>query len=55
MADGLEQIATKADVRKAVGDLIGDIRQYKRDLLKWMFVFWLGQICATLVIVVILS
>lgn len=55
MADGLELVATKADVRKEMGSLIYDIRQHKREVLKWMFVFWLGQIFATLGLVIILS
>jgi hypothetical protein len=51
MASGLEVVATKEDVRKEVAYLIEDIRQNKRDVIKWMFIFWLGQVGATLAIV----
>lgn len=47
MAGVLETIITKEDVRKEVGCLIEDIRQGKRDIIKWMFIFWLAQIGAT--------
>ncbi|HYK77540.1 MAG TPA: hypothetical protein VEV16_11225 [Daejeonella sp.] len=33
----IEHLATKEDLAKQIGDL-------KADTIKWMFIFWLGQI-----------
>jgi len=43
----INSLATKddiADVRKEIGEV-------KADMIKWMFIFWIGQIGATLAIV----
>ncbi len=51
----MENVATKDDVRSTVKLLLNDIRLYKRDVIKWMFILWLAQIGATLAIVILLS
>jgi len=51
-------LATKddlANLRKELGTDIGNIRkelgEYRSDTMKWMFIFWVGQVAATLAIV----
>lgn len=42
--------ATKKDIADVKKD-IADVREYiantKADLIKWMFIFWIGQVAAT--------
>jgi len=54
----IKTLATKDDlagVRNEIGnakyDLRKDIGKYKADTIKWMFIFWIGQVGATLAIV----
>ena len=45
----IKSLATKddiADVRKEIGES-------KADMIKWMFIFWIGQVGATLAIVLL--
>ena len=39
------------DVRKEIGDVRRDIGESKADTIKWMFIFWIAQVGATLGIV----
>jgi uncharacterized protein YjdB len=46
----IKTLATKddiANVRKEIGEA-------KADTIKWMFIFWIGQVCAMLTIAVLL-
>jgi hypothetical protein len=38
----------KADLRKEIGDVKAKISEAGADNLKWMFIFWIGQVAATL-------
>lgn len=47
----LKALATKDDVHqvvKQVADLRVEVREQKADTIKWMFIFWIGQIGATI-------
>ena len=50
--------AVKDDLHKEIGDVKDDLANFKYDLskqignsVKWMFIFWIGQVGATLAIV----
>jgi len=43
--------ATKDDIAKFKYDLSKEIGSVKADTIKWMFIFWIGQVGATLAIV----
>jgi hypothetical protein len=43
----MDALATKQDV----GNMQSKIAETKSELIKWMFVFWMGQILALLAIV----
>ena len=54
----IKTLATKddlANLRKDMGADIGNLRkelgEYRSDTMKWMFIFWVGQVGATLAIV----
>ena len=36
------------DLKADIADLRGSIQKYKADTIKWMFLFWIGQIGAVL-------
>jgi len=42
-------LATKEDI----GNLRKEIAESKSDIIKWMFLFWIGQIAATIGLVVL--
>ena len=47
----IKSLATKDDLAKVRYDLGVSIAESKADTIKWMFIFWLGQVGATLAIV----
>ena len=40
----IKTLATKDDLAKVKYDLSKEIGEYKTDTIKWMFIFWVGQI-----------
>jgi len=44
-------VATKEDIARVKYDLSKEIGSVKADTIKWMFIFWIGQVGATLAIV----
>ena len=40
-------LATKEDLAKVEGRLETKIAETKADIIKWMFIFWIGQIAVT--------
>jgi hypothetical protein len=49
----IKTLATKddiADVRKEIADVRKDMGETKADTIKWMFIFWIGQVGATLAV-----
>ena len=49
----IKSLATKDDLAKVKFDLGLSINESKVDTIKWMFIYWLGQIGATLGIVLL--
>jgi hypothetical protein len=51
----LQHLATKVDLKTDLADLKielkEDIANMKSELMRWMFVFWVGQMAATIVVV----
>jgi hypothetical protein len=42
-----QHLATKEDLAKVKGDLETKIAETKSELIKWMFIFWIGQVVVT--------
>jgi hypothetical protein len=40
----LRGLATKEDLAKEIANVRQEIANVRADLLKWMFVFWIGQV-----------
>jgi len=54
MANIKDEIAnTKHDFRKEMSDFRKEVGENKSDSIKWMFIFWIGQIGAILAIVLL--
>ena len=52
----IKTLATKDDiahVRQEIGDVRKEIGESKADTIKWMFIFWIGQVGATLAILLL--
>ena len=43
----LQSLATKEDLTRSISSLDIKISETKSDLIRWMFIFWMGQIGAT--------
>ena len=51
-----DRLATKDDIQRLelkIGALEVKIAEVKADIIKWMFIFWLGQIGATIGIILL--
>jgi len=46
----IKTLATKDDLRKEISDVRKEISEAKVDTIKWMFIFWIGQVGAMLAI-----
>ena len=44
----IKTLATKDDLAKVKYDLSKEIGNVKADTIKWMFIFWIGQVGATM-------
>jgi hypothetical protein len=42
-----DQVDTKASILATKEDLAREIGNTKAELIKWMFIFWIGQVIAT--------
>src|SRR5882757_5915006 len=42
----IKTLATKDDLRKEISDVRKEISEAKVDTIKWMFIFWIGQVGA---------
>jgi hypothetical protein len=47
----IKTLATKEDISKQNGEVRKEIADVKTETIKWMFIFWIGQVGATLGIV----
>ena len=45
--DSLNILATREDLATLKGELKSDIASSKAETIKWMFIFWIGQVVAT--------
>ena len=43
----------KSDLKKEIGDLRKEMADGKTETIKWMFILWIGQVAATMVIVMV--
>ena len=46
-----DRLATKEDLAKELGTIRKEIAESKADIIKWMFLFWIGQIAVTIGII----
>jgi hypothetical protein len=44
-------LATKEDISKLKEELRVEMREIKTDMIKWMFIFWIGQLAAMIVVI----
>ena len=45
-----QSLATKEDIANLRGELRTEIAMVKADMIKWMFIFWIGQLAASIAI-----
>jgi hypothetical protein len=45
--DSLNILATRENLQTEIGRLDIKISETKSELIKWMFIFWIGQVVAT--------
>ena len=45
--DGLIALATKQDIATLGAKLSKKIDRVRSDMIKWMFIFWMGQVVVT--------
>ena len=49
----IKTLATKDDLANVKHELSKEISEVKADTIKWMFIFWIGQVGATLAIIIL--
>ena len=47
-------LATKADIANLRGELKADIASTKAEIIKWMFIFWIGQLASFVAIAMLI-
>jgi uncharacterized protein YicC (UPF0701 family) len=45
--NNLNVLATRENLQQEIGRLDTKISETKAELIKWMFIFWIGQVVAT--------
>jgi hypothetical protein len=45
----------RADIKTSIAELRTEIANFKAEIIKWMFLFWIGQMAATAAIVKLLQ
>jgi hypothetical protein len=45
--DKTKVLATKAEMAQFIGQLDNKISETKSEMIKWMFIFWIGQMVTT--------
>ncbi|MDB4926818.1 hypothetical protein [Mucilaginibacter sp.] len=46
----IKTLATKEDISRQIGEVLKEMAENKTETIKWMFIFWIGQVGATLAI-----
>jgi hypothetical protein len=49
----IKDLATKDDLFDMSDSLLAELRNSKQDIIKWMFIFWVGQVRVTLAILLL--
>ena len=52
--ENMTAYATKADLKEEVHKLELKIEKVRSDLIKWMFIFWVGQVSVTIALLMLL-
>ena len=52
--ENMDQLATKRDLQELKGELEIKIEKVRSDLIKWMFIFWVGQVSVTIALLMLL-
>jgi hypothetical protein len=52
--DSMDQLATKKDLLGVKSELELKIEKVRSDLIKWMFIFWIGQVGVNITLVMLL-
>jgi hypothetical protein len=52
--DNMDQLATKRDLQEVKTELEIKIEKVRSDLIKWMFIFWIGQVGVTVALITLL-
>jgi hypothetical protein len=47
----VDLLATKIDLEKLNGSLRTEIEKVKSEVIKWMFIFWVGQLASLIAII----
>jgi hypothetical protein len=48
-----QHLATKEDLASGLGKLDTKISETKSELMRWMFIFWAGQMTATIALIIL--
>ncbi|MGZ3755463.1 MAG: hypothetical protein ACXVAY_01060 [Mucilaginibacter sp.] len=49
----IKTLATKEEISKEFGAVRKEMAEGKTEMIKWMFIFWIGQVAATIAIVML--
>jgi hypothetical protein len=50
----IKSLATKDDLTRQIGEVRKEMAENKTETIKWMFIFWAGQVGATLAIALLI-
>lgn len=50
----IKSLATKDDIAHQIGEVRKEAAENKADTIKWMFIFWIGQVGAMLAIALLI-
>ena len=45
----------RAEIKTSIDELRTEMAQFKAEIIKWMFLFWIGQIAATAALIKLLG
>jgi hypothetical protein len=54
LEESMTGYATKADLKEEVHKLEIKIEKMRSDLIKWMFIFWIGQVSVSIALIMLL-